>query len=82
MFNRLLGNSDNELGAALHPTARHIFYTQGTNSFKTRDKDASILWKCNDIGFVVSVLLDRVLRDTTLQPGGERKASQRKRKGR
>lgn len=27
LFNRLLGNTDNELGAALHPTVRHIFFT-------------------------------------------------------
>lgn len=43
LFNRLSGNSDNELGTALHPIVRHTFYTQGANSFKTRDKDAALV---------------------------------------
>lgn len=48
LFNRLSGNTDNELGTALHPTVRHTFYTQEANSFKTRDKGASTHWECSD----------------------------------
>lgn len=86
LFNRLSGNTDNELGTALHPIVRHTLFTQGAKSFKTRDKGASPRWKCNGTVLLgVSCLVTYSqskgqYRDTTLQPGVARKAFQRKKK--
>lgn len=82
LFNRLSGNTDNELGTALHPIVRHTLHTQGAKSFKTRDKDASPGWICNGMVLLgVSCLVTysqskEQYRDTTLQPGLARKAFQ------
>lgn len=75
MFNRLSGNTDNELGTALHPIVRHTLYTQGAKSFRTRDKGTSPRWKCNGtvlLGVSCLVIYSQSkgqYRDTTLQPG-------------